>query len=284
LTWATVASKVRRVRFPILRFGVVPVVDGPTFRADLSRVCRALGYYLGTTVECRPLPTYAKLVTLLSQAQLDAAWVPPVVAMDCGAMRIARPRIAMVRQRETAYHAVLFTLQDSPIRSLADLQKVKAAWVSPDSASGYLVPLASLRARGVSLSKAFADQIFVGTHEAVARAVAEGRAQVGASFAHFGPADPRVPVSASWIESKVEADFRILLAAGPIPTDVIAMHRTMDEGHQQALISAFGWLVTRPEAAAANAIFRCDGFEGCGDEHLRGLRKLIRLLDRPAMC
>ncbi|PKN49320.1 MAG: hypothetical protein CVU63_02470 [Deltaproteobacteria bacterium HGW-Deltaproteobacteria-20] len=171
LTQATVASKVRRVRFPILRFGVVPVVDGPTFRADLSRVCRALGYYLGTTVECRPLPTYAKLVTLLSQGQLDAAWVPPVVAMDCGAMRIARPRIAMVRQRETAYHAVLFTLQDSPIRSLADLQKVRAAWVSPDSASGYLVPLASLRARGVSLSKAFADQIFVGTHEAVARAV-----------------------------------------------------------------------------------------------------------------
>lgn len=283
LTRTTVASKVRAVRFPILRFGIVPVLDDPAFRANLNRVCRALGYFLGTTVQGRPIPTYAKLVSLLSQAQIDAAWVPPVVAMDCDARRIASPRIAMMRQKETVYHAVLFTRPDTEIRTLADLKQVRAAWVSPDSASGYLVPLASLRARGVSLSKAFCSQVFTGSHEAAARLVASGEADVGANFAHFAPPEMHVPVSSGWMEAGVEADFRVLVVAGPIPTDVIVMHRTMDEEHREELSAAFSWVLTRPEAAAAHSIFRCDGLEACGDQHLRGLRKLIRLLDRPSM-
>jgi len=270
------------VRFPILRFGIVPVVDDPTFRANLNRVCKALGYFLGTTVHGRPVETYPKLVSLLVQAQLDAAWVPPVVAMDCDSKRIAIPRIAMVRQQETSYFAVIFTRTDSEIRTLADLKQVRAAWVSPDSASGYLVPLASLRARGVSLSKAFAQHVFAGSHEAAARMVADGKADVGANFAHFAPGDARTPVSSGWMEAGIETDFRIVAVAGPIPTDVIVMHRTMAIEHQEDLIAAFQWVRERPEAEAAHSIFHCDGLEACHDTHLRGLRKLIRLLDRPS--
>ena len=221
-------------------------------------------------------------MTLLSQAQIDAAWVPPVVAMDCDAQRLAIPRVAMVRQGETSYHAALFTRLDSPIRTLADLKQVRAAWVSPDSASGYLVPLASLRARGVSLMKAFSEHLFAGSHEAAARLVLDGKADVGANFAHFVPGDMRTLVSSGWIEAGMEAEFRVLAVAGPIPTDVIVMHRTMAHEHQEDLIAAFQWVRERPEAESAHAIFRCDGLQPCDDSHLGGLRKLIRLLDRRA--
>lgn len=270
------------MRFPILRFGIVPVVDNSAFRSNLGRVCKALGYYLGTTVEGRPIATYPRLVTLLEQAQIDAAWVPPVVAMDCDAKRIAIPRIAMVRQQETTYYAALFTREDSGIRTLADLKQVRAAWVSPDSASGYLVPLASVRARGVSLTKAFREHVFAGSHEAAAQMVADGTADVGANFAHFVPGQMRAPVSSGWMEAGIDAAFRIIAVAGPIPTDVIVMHRTLAIEHQEDLIAAFRWVRERPEAADAHAIFRCDGLHACDDSHLRGLRKLIRLLDRPS--
>ena len=272
------------MRFPILRFGVVSAaesVGSSTFRADLEKVGRALGYSLGTTVQCRIVSKHAQLTALLSQNQVDAAWVPPVVALDCVEKRIARPRIALVRQKETTYHAVLFSLEGAAVKSLADLQNIRVAWVSPESASGYLVPLASLRTRGMAQSKAFSSQVFFGSHEAVSRAVAEGKADVGASFAHFESANMRELVSASWTECKLDAQFRVLLSAGPIPTDVIVTHRSMDDGHQQALVSAFSGLLSKPEhAEASNAVFQCDGFTGCGDEHLGGLSKLIRLLDR----
>ena len=268
------------MRFPILRFGVVSTVVDTSFRSSLGRVGTEIGYYLGTLVECVVKPTSAELVTQLMLNQLDAAWVSPVVALDCGSKRVAFPRIAVIRQHEIDYHAVLFSREDSSVRSLADLRGARAAWVSPESASGYIVPLASLRARGVSLSKVFASQTFFGSHEAVTRAVAEGKADVGASFAHFDDTAMRSVVSASWTEANINATFRVLLSAGPIPTDVIVIHKSMDEPRQQAVVDAFAKLCSKPEiAASAYSVFHCDGFVGCGDEHIQGLRKLTRLLD-----
>jgi phosphate/phosphite/phosphonate ABC transporter binding protein len=276
------ASNVRQVRIPVLRFGIVPVSDDDELRTHLQTMCAALGYDLGTTVLARRVPTYPKLVDLLTQSQIDAAWVPPVVAMDCDAKRIARPRIAMMRQGETSYSAALIARSDGPYRTVADLKDVRAAWVSPDSASGYLVPLASLRARGVSLSKAFREHIFFGSHAAVAQAVADGKADVGANFAHFDPPTFHKIRSSGWSEAGIDGPFRVLMVVGPIPTDVIVMHSTLSEEQAQALVAAMRWLRDKPAGASVNAIFKCDDLEPCTNEHLRGLRKLIRLLDRPS--
>jgi len=272
------------VRFPILRLGVASTDNSNReLRANLNKVGHALGYELGTAVKCQIEPSHARLLGLLAQGQLDAAWVPPVVALDCVEKRVARPTLALVRQDATMYHSVLFSLDNTKIKSLADLHDVRAAWVGPESASGYLVPMASLRTMGVSLFKAFSKQTFLGSHDAVTQAVADGTADIGASYAHFDPADTHRMVSASWTEHKVDASFRVLFAAGPIPSDVIVTHRSMYEGHQHALVAAFDWLATRPEIEAARAVFRCDGFRSCGEEHLRGLGKLIRLIDRPTL-
>lgn len=268
------------MRFPILRFGMVPVVNDSDYRSNFNQFCRALGYYLGTTVEGHTFPTHEKLVSLFSQAQVDAVWVPPVVALDCDARGVGKARVALKRQQKTSYHSVLFTQRDSSIRTVADLKSVRAAWVSTDSASGYLVPLASLRARGISLSGAFSEQRFAGSHGAVAKLVADGHADVGANFAHFSSSDPHTFTSSGWMEAGIEADLRMLIAAGPIPTDVIVMHRSMDEEHRGELASAFSWISTRPEASAVQSIFHGDGFEPCDDQHLQPLRKLIQLLDR----
>ena len=269
------------MRIPVLRFGIVPVSDDDELRGHLQTMCTALGYDLGTTVLARRVPTYPQLVDLLIQAQVDAAWVPPVVAMDCDAKRIARPRIAMMRQNETSYSAALIARQDSPFRSLADLKDVRAAWVSPDSASGYLVPLASLRARGISLSKAFREHLFFGSHAAVAQAVADGRADVGANFAHFDQPSWHKIRSSGWKEAGIDGPFRVLMVVGPIPTDVIVMHRTLSEEHAQMLVAAMKWIRDEPAGASVNQIFKCDELVPCTNDHLRGLRKLIRLLDRP---
>jgi phosphonate transport system substrate-binding protein len=225
--------------------------------------------------------SYPNLVERMSLGQIDAAWMPPVVAMDCDAQSLAFPRIAMVRQAETSYHSTLFVPEASHIRSLADLVGLRAAWVSRESASGYLVPLASLRARGVSSSQAFSEHLFAGSHAEVARYLLDGKADIGANFTHFRSADSRIVSSSGWVEAGIHGAFRILAVAGPIPTDVVAFHRSMSEEHGRALARAFQWVMTRPEAACAKEIFACDGFTPCNASHVRGLRKLVRLLDRP---
>jgi len=63
--------------------------------------------------------------------------------------------------------------------------------------------------------------MFLGTHDAVAAAVAEGKADVGATFAYFDEVsedeEPKL-VSAGW----GAADVRLVARAGPIPCDLIA--------------------------------------------------------------
>ncbi len=265
-----------------MRFGVGPSTDPAAARANLPVVCRALGYWLGTTVSPAYFDSHIAMTRALTESRLELAWTPPIVSMDCDAAGIAHPMLAMVRQDETSYYSVLFVRKDSPIKSIADLSSVKAAWVDPQSAAGYLVCVANLRARGVSLSRAFRENRFVGSHGQVVRAVHSREVDVGATFAHFESIETRVISSSGWTEAGFHDDFRILFVSGPIPTDTISAHRGLSSEHVRACVSAFQWLTDRPEFEAARKLFACRSFEPCTATHLRGLRKLVRLLDRPS--
>lgn len=273
---------VPRVRIPIMRFAVGPSTDADVARANLPIVCRALGYWLGTTVTPSYHDSHEAMTRAMTEGRVDLCWTPPIVAMDCDAAGIARPMLAMLRQDETSYYSVLFARKDGPIKSIADLAGARAAWVGPQSASGYLVSAATLRARGVSLSKAFSENRFLGTHNAVVQAVHAGQADVGATFAHFASIQSRAISSSGWTEAGFHDEFRILFVSGPIPTDTISVHRSLSPEHVRELTASFQWLTGRIEFEAARALFACRGFEPCTVTHLRGLRKLVKLLDRPS--
>jgi len=265
-----------------MRFGVGPSTDPAVARANLPIVCRALGYWLGTTIEASYFESYQAMTRALTEGRLELAWTPPIVSMDCDTHWIARPMLAMVRQDETSYYSVLFTRKDTQIKSIADLSGVKAAWVEPQSAAGYLVSAATLRARGISLTRAFAENRFVGSHAAVVQAVHSGQSDVGATFAHFSSLESKAISSSGWTEAGFSNDFRILFVSGPIPTDTISVHRTLSSEHVRIVVAAFQWLTDRIEFEAARNLFACRAFEPCSATHLRGLRKLVRLLDRPS--
>ena len=257
-------------------------MDDGAFRTDFDQLCQGLGYHLGTVVEPVVLGHRSRIVEALAQARLDVAWVTPALALEAYVQRLASAQWSMVRSGEVVYHSVLFSRGDGSVKSLADLVDVRAAWVAPDSASGYLVPLVSMRARGVSLSKAFREQVFLDTHEAVVRAVADNQADVGAGFAHFSSGSLRVPVSSSWSEAGVDQAFHVLAMAGPIPTDVIVAHRSLKAPYLDALTRAWEWLFESDAVDCAKRIFRSERIVATGASHLDGLRKLLGLLDDKA--
>jgi phosphonate transport system substrate-binding protein len=265
----------------MMRFGLVPPAEDEHTRAQLQAACDALAYHLGTTVTGSLVASYPELLKLFVYNQIDIAWLPPVVAMDADAANIARPLLATLRRGAASYYSALFSHCDSPIKTIADLVDARAAWVLKDSAAGYLVPLASLRARGLSLARAFHEQSFVGSHAKVAQHVLEGKADVGATFAHFHSVEDKALASAGWTEAGLSSEqFHIIAVAGPIPTDVIAVHRTLSPEHGHAIAWAFEQVVQRPEGEPLRALLSCQGFRPSGPAHLTALRMLIRLLDR----
>jgi phosphonate transport system substrate-binding protein len=182
-----------------------------------------------------------------------------------------------VRNGSTSYHAALFTAAESSIASVADLEGVRAAWVDRQSASGYVFIRAALRRRGLSLVDAFKEDQFLRSHADVARAVLECRADVGATYCDYHPGT-RDLADAGWRAVGADSAVRILLEAGPIPSDFFAVHPGMDAREsallEAAIVDARPALVHR----LAKELVGADAFVRPSAGHLAMLREMVQRL------
>lgn len=246
--------------------------DGPT-RGRLEVFCDALSLALETKVTGMDFESYEDLLLELHWGTLALAWLPPLLALRAVARGSAVPLVVPVRGEGAWYWSALFTRQGSAITSLDSLDRARVAWVDPLSSSGYLVVAAALREKGLSLAEAFGEQQFLGTHEAVVSAVLEGRADVGATYAHFDDAG-RVR-TAGWGRAQVRA----LEFAGPIPGDVLAAGTALpDEVRVQVteVLTAAGHGELQ---RAARELLNASGFEAVSRAHFARLEALLAHLE-----
>ena len=172
-----------------------------------------LGRAIGTEVKLVRYPSYGQLMAAMLHAQVEIAWLPPVLcvtAVDSGMTLI----LACVRRARKLYHGAIFVPDASPIRTASELRGTRIAWVDTESASGYLFPLAALEAKGMKLDGFFREEIFAGSHPAVVQAVADGSADCGAT--HYDVV-PDQPVSTGW----GDRPMRAIVVSEPIPSDAI---------------------------------------------------------------
>ena len=151
-----------------LRFGLIPDEANATLADDLAR---AAGEYLHTDVEVHRATDYRVLASSLEQGRIDVAWVPPVGAARLVTSGVVRELALTMRNGQSTYLTGLFALRSSKIETPADLRGVRAAWVDRESASGYIVIRAALRAAGVSLVQAFSEEHFVRSHSEIASVI-----------------------------------------------------------------------------------------------------------------
>jgi ABC-type phosphate/phosphonate transport system substrate-binding protein len=94
------------------------------------------------------------------------------------------------------------------------------------SAAGFVVPRIEMAKAGLDVKTAFQSQSFYGSHEAVARAVAAGAADFGATFVRLAPNG--AVIGGPWSGSPgLEESLRIFATFGEIPADVIAASKSL---------------------------------------------------------
>lgn len=259
-------------RSDALRFGIV---TGDALAADnLRLVCEALGRELGRSIVPYVFPTFAELREKLDSGGLEVAWSPPIPAVQlelAGKFAIA---VGVFREGGSGYSSAIFTRAASMIRTLDDLRGKQVAWVDRESAAGYLLPKLKLASKGLRAGSY--QEVFAGTHEAVVRAVLEGRADAGATNVSFAPVRGNIE-SAGWSTLALERDVRILATAGPIPPDVIVVSRELAEGVLEQITESL--LVVASALATSEyvrALFRGHGFVMVGSYQYDGLRSLLK--------
>jgi phosphonate transport system substrate-binding protein len=252
-----------------LGVGIALTTDPQMTRGLLEQLCIALSGATGLEVEPRGVSSYPQLLEQLAAKEVDIVWLPPIPALRATAQGRVVPIALPVRAGESSYRATLFTRAYGDLRDIDDLVGARAAWVDPQSAAGHLIICAYLKAEGLDLGRAFGENLFVGSHDAVAAAVREGRADVGATYAYFDEAGGIK--RAGWGSDEVH----VIAQVGPIPNDIVAARHGLSsvvlERVQRALVEG-----KSPELReAARVLLAAEGFAHPTEEHLGPLRLLL---------
>lgn len=261
---------------PPLVFGCVPDSDDDDTRAHLSALCEYLSEHAGQAVMPHRSPSPAALDSAFRAGRVTVAWVSPSLMLTSPSFESATPLVSSVRQGLTAYHGALYVAENAPIRSAGELHGCRAAWVAPTSAAGYLFPRLSLASYGFDPTTLFAGERFFGSHGEAARAVLEGRADVGAGYAVFEHGNPTRPlVRAPFMGLVPDRRGRVLLTTSVIPSDLIVASRGLSSVHRMRLLRAFEDVEQHDAKTAVSAVLGADGFRRFDPRLLEPLREQI---------
>ena len=92
------------------------------------------------------------------------------------------------------YHSILIVKADSPYKSMEDLKGRTLAWADPNSTSGYLIPLVSLRGAGIEPDKFFGKTLFSGGHEQSVLGVINGQFESAFTWSSKGHNAGQIPL------------------------------------------------------------------------------------------
>ncbi len=130
----------------------------------------------------------------------------------------------------TSYIAVMYTRADSGITSLEQMRGRSMAWADPNSASGYLIPRAALRAAGINPESYFGRSGFAGGHEQAIVAVLGRQYDAGVTWAS-GIGEEAQGFTRGMLRATAEKgllnmrDLRIIWRSGPIQNGPLVVRK-----------------------------------------------------------
>jgi phosphonate transport system substrate-binding protein len=224
-----------------LVMGVVPHEEIQLTAVKFKGVVRALEEVTGRKVEWYFPTSYASLVEAQRRGFVHLTYLGPRTYVD--AHRVSNGMIEAIaqatwgggpyRKKEAGYRSLLIVKADSPYKTVKDLKGKLLALGSPASTSGDLTPKVQLGKKlGMKLTDFFGKTIHAGSHDAVALAVVEGRADTGAL----------ADIGADWaVDNHKEItpeSFRILWKSDLLPLDPFALRKDVPSDLRESIKKA----------------------------------------------
>lgn len=179
-----------RAKYPVVSMSAVSSESQGATEARFKDFAKVFRDRFGVELRIFTASSYSGTIQALTAGQIQfanlgpAAYAAAFIDSDGGVEPLAAAREI---DGDVGYHSHLIVRADSPFRSIEDLKGRSLAWADPNSASGYLIPLVSLRAAGIDAGKHFGRTVFSGGHEQSALGVVGG--QFDSAFV-FGARDP----------------------------------------------------------------------------------------------
>ena len=168
-----------------LRIALLPDENAATVIQDNEPLAVHLTETLGKDIELIVTTDYSSMIEAMRFGRIDVAYFGPAsytIAKDrmVGGELDIEPFAARLRGGSTTYQSVLIANKDAGIETIADIKGsgVDVAFGDQASTSSHFAPKYTMLLEGVSVGEDYKEN-FTGAHDAVARNVELGNAQVG---------------------------------------------------------------------------------------------------------
>ena len=226
-----------------LRIGLLGGENTSSRLARYDNFQHLLQETLGIPVKLYPAADYAGVMQAMAAGQLDLSEFSPSAFagawLDC---KCIEPTVVPLEKDGTVFYvAVMLTRKDSGITSIEQMKGHSLAWADPNSASGYLIPSASLKASGIDLTDGayFSRTGFAGGHEQGIIAVLNKQYDAAVTWTS-GQGDVAQGYSRGAIRGMVDrgmlkmSDVNIIWKSGKIPNGPWGLRSSLPAGLKAA--------------------------------------------------
>jgi len=221
--------------------------------------------HLGRPVRFVQRKTYHDVIELLRTGDLDFAWVCSysfTQAWDGGLVDLIA---APVYRGSPTYRSYLIVHNDDAAQRLDDLAGRTFAFTDPDSATGYIIPRAMLRAGGRDPDRFFRRTFFTWDHgqaiEAVAERVADGAAVDSYVWDYLAAKRPQIGRLTRRIDQSEAFGFPPMVA-----------RRGIDAALAERFRTALAAMSREADGRRLLEEMMLDGFAEVGSAHYDGVR------------
>ncbi len=249
-----------------LRVALLPDENASTIIQNAQPLKHHLEKSLGRSVELVVTTDYSSMIEAMRFGRIEVAYFGPLSYVLARSKSDIEAFAVGVTKGSPTYTSVVIVRADSPVHGVADLRGKTVAYGDQASTSSHLVPRAMLQDMGLEANRDYAT-VYLGAHDAVARAVETGRVQAGG-------------LSRPIYESLLKAGrldgskLRILAETKPIPNYPMAMQGKLSPQLKQQIRTAF--LEIRDPGILKS--FRSEGFVATNDAAYDVLRNTARVL------
>ena len=251
----------------------VPTNNDGSMEAKTGPFADYLSEKLGMDVNVTLATDYSTIVEAMASGKVDLGIMPPAAYVQARNLDAAEAILSsqLVKYDEdteepiegeytSTFKGEVLVQADSDMESLEDLKGKKIATLSPNSASGYIYPVAEMKDLGID---PLTDCTLTTVNDIPSEMTAVLNGQQDACFVFQGA---RYVFSSKFTDYDLYKDLKVLyLTDGDIPNDAIAVQPSMDEDLKAQIKDVFLNMANDEEGKEAMSLWGHTGY-GEADE------------------
>jgi phosphonate transport system substrate-binding protein len=251
----------------VLRTALLPDENASRLIKDNQGLKEYLEKSLGKKVELIVTTDYSSMIEAMRFGRLELAYFGPLSYVLAKSKSDIEPFAALKTNGSTTYTSVIIANVDSGITKIADIKGKIMAYGDQASTSSHLTPRAHLLKAGLKANTDY-KAVYVGAHDAVAKAVQNGNAQAGGLSR---------PIWNSLVERKLIDTTKVVAIEDtrPIPQYPWTMRSDLNPALKEKIRQAFYELTD----ADLLKKFKAEGFAPITDKDYDGLRETAKILN-----